>query len=805
MAGYDGSIRIDTKIDSTGFNNGISGITKGFSGITAAAGKVGIALTAAFAVKQLIVFGKQAVELASDLQEVQNVVDTSFGSMAYKMEEFAEAAIETYGISKLTAKQTGSTFMAMARGMGLALEKSSDMSIQLTALSADMSSFYNVSQDIASTALKSIFTGETETLKQFGIVMTQANLQQFAYSQGINKSISSMSQAEQVQLRYMYVMQQTSMVQGDFAKTSSSWANQTRILSENWKEFLSILGSGLIQVLTPVVQMLNELLKGLIKIAKTIGYVIKLLSNSKDTSSDLAGSTDDLGTSAGNAADSENDLASGIGAAAKAAQNALAKFDQLDVLQKNMGTGGGGGGSGSFDAGDFDIGDLGLEDTEASLDSAKTKIDNFLIGLKDRLHEFATEPVLVFEPIFAPIPDPIYNPNWGLTPPVIGMPVFPVLIYPIYNPEWGLHETLSEELGLVYGEMDEFETNMGLSCNSVAEIFSLATDDMLKALDGMLEGVGDFETNFGYSSEAVSDAMRQAVTDVGKYLESMKVDIDEFEMNFSISSDNTQKVLNGALDNAKSWVSSAMDYMIETSSKAIDRVSANEEAWLFSSETNVSEWASKFTTAIYNAGSYFIENFGIALKTTSDNIDVWAGASIEAIISWGEGVLKAGWEAAKGLATNFLSGLKTAWENLKDFANATGEKMSGWWSENKNWAKPTLTIAGIALAGTAFVLSGGSLAVPLAAGASLVPALATGAVIPPNQQFMAVLGDQKHGRNLEAPESLIRQIMREEMAGLNTEGSITVETPVYLDGEVIFKNQQKVSRRHGTKLVLGGV
>lgn len=803
MAGYDGSIRIDTKIDSTGFNNGIAGITKGFSGITAAAGKVGIALTAAFAVKQLIVFGKQAVELASDLQEVQNVVDTAFGSMAYKMEEFAETAIEMYGISKLTAKQTGSTFMAMARGMGLALEKSSDMSIQLTALSADMSSFYNVSQDVASTALKSIFTGETETLKQFGIVMTQANLQQFAYSQGINKSISSMSQAEQVQLRYMYVMQQTSMVQGDFAKTSSSWANQTRILSENWKEFLSILGSGLIQVLTPVVQMLNELLKGLIKIAKTIGYVIKLLSNSKDTSSDLAGSTDDLGTSAGNAADSENDLASGIGAAAKAAQSALAKFDQLDVLQKNMGTGGGGGGS--FDAGDFDIGDLGLKDTEASLDSAKTKIDNFLIGLKDRLHEFATEPVLVFEPIFAPIPDPVYNPNWGLTPPTVELPVFPPISAPIYNPEWGLYETLSDEMGLVYGEIDEFEASFGISCNNVVSVLDGALYDMQQALGIMMDSSNSFETNFGISCDDVSTAIQGAAVDIKSALGTMAVDVNSFETNFGISAENTQATLNGALNNAKSWVTSATDYLIETSSKSLDTVAANEKAWADFSEENVSGWASNFTTAIYNAGNYFIENFGIALMTTADNIDSYAAASIEAIISWGEGVLKAGWEAAKGLATNFLSGLKTAWDNLKEFASATGEKTSGWWSENKNWAKPTLQIAGIALAGTAFVLSGGSLAAPLAAGATLIPALATGAVIPPNQQFMAVLGDQKHGRNLEAPESLIRQIMREEMAGLNTEGSITVETPVYLDGEVIYRNQQKVSRRHGTKLVLGGV
>ena len=152
--------------------------------------------------------------------------------------------------------------MAMAAGMGLANDSASDMAVALTGLSADMASFHNVGH--ASTALKSIFTGETETLKQFGIVMTDANLQAYALSKGITKSTVDMSQAEKVQLRYNYVMSQTALAQGDFAKTSDSWANQTRILSEQWKEFGATIGTVLMNVLLPAVKAINSLLSQLI-------------------------------------------------------------------------------------------------------------------------------------------------------------------------------------------------------------------------------------------------------------------------------------------------------------------------------------------------------------------------------------------------------------------------------------------------------------------------------------------------------------------------------------------------------------
>ncbi|MGN1133245.1 MAG: hypothetical protein ACI4RN_02200, partial [Oscillospiraceae bacterium] len=268
--------------------------------------------------------------------------DTAFGSMSYKMEEFANNSIKQFGISKLAAKQTGSTFMAMASGMGLAQDNASDMAISLTGLSADMASFYNVSQDVASTALKSIFTGETETLKQFGIVMTDANLQAYALSQGISKSTSEMTQAEKVQLRYNYVMSQTALAQGDFAKTQDSWANQTRILQEQFKELGSTVGSVVMSAMLPVLQKLNGILSSLIDVAgraaQAIANVfgIKMDSGSGGSAAKaLAEDTSQISDESGIAADNYSDMADSAKETAKANERQLAAFDKINKLSSN--------------------------------------------------------------------------------------------------------------------------------------------------------------------------------------------------------------------------------------------------------------------------------------------------------------------------------------------------------------------------------------------------------------------------------------------------------------------------------------
>lgn len=326
----DGCLNFDTNINKEGFEKGLKSLSDMVGDIKPKLKSLAMAVTAAFSVKKLVDFGRQSIETASDLAEVQNVVDTAFGESKQKMEDFADTAVKTYGISKLTAKQTGSNFMAMAAGMGLANDSASDMAMALTGLSADMASFYNVGQDVASTALKSIFTGETETLKQFGIVMTDANLQAYALSKGITKSTADMSQAEKVQLRYNYVMSQTALAQGDFAKTSDSWANQTRILSEQWKEFGATIGTVLMNVLLPAVKAINSVLSQLIALAQgatrslseAFGFE---LSNNADEAQSIVKSTSQ-------AADNYSDIADNAQQTQEAQEGSLASFDQMNKL-----------------------------------------------------------------------------------------------------------------------------------------------------------------------------------------------------------------------------------------------------------------------------------------------------------------------------------------------------------------------------------------------------------------------------------------------------------------------------------------
>ena len=286
--------------------------------------------------------GKSAISLASDLQEVQNVVDVAFGSMAGEVEEFSKSALKQFGLSELAAKRMASTFMAMGKGLGIDGTTGKEMALTLTGLAGDMASFFNVEEEVAQTALNSIYTGETETLKKFGVVMTEANLQAFALTQGITKSYSAMSQAEKVALRYQYVLSQTALAQGDFARTSGSWANQVRLMKEQWSQLLGIMGSGLVQVLTPVVKALNSMLSSLISVGNAIA---KLWGGKGITNLSTSVSTD-----LGNAAGSAGDLSSGLdnsNASAKKLAKTIAGFDELNVLASQTSGGGGSGGGGA--------------------------------------------------------------------------------------------------------------------------------------------------------------------------------------------------------------------------------------------------------------------------------------------------------------------------------------------------------------------------------------------------------------------------------------------------------------------------
>lgn len=276
----DGSLIFDTRVDTSGFQKGAGSLKQQAISVQNIFKKVGTTIAAAFTVKEIISFGKEAVNLASDLQEVQNVVDTAFGSMAHKMKEFADTCIEMYGMSKLTAKQMGSTFMAMAKGMGQSTDIASDKAIELTGRLGDIMSFYNKTADEVNTIGKAIYSGETEPLKALGVIMTQTNLEAYALAEGYEKLYNEMSAEEKLLVRQNYFLKQTEMAAGDFEKTQTSWANQTRILSEQWKEFMTLLGNAAIQVLTPAVQTLNMLVGALVDIGTELSNIFGITTAS---------------------------------------------------------------------------------------------------------------------------------------------------------------------------------------------------------------------------------------------------------------------------------------------------------------------------------------------------------------------------------------------------------------------------------------------------------------------------------------------------------------------------------------------
>lgn len=328
-AGYDGSIRINTKLDRNGFNQGLNAIAGSLKKLSGAMG-------VAFGVTAMVKFGKEAMNIASDLTEVQNVVETAFGAMTSQVDAWAKNSIQQFGMSELAAKRMASTYMAMNAGMGLNGQGAADMAMRTAERAADISSFYNKSIDESDTMLKSIWTGETESLKQIGVVMTQTNLDAYALANGFGKTTQQMTQSEQVMLRYQYAMNQTRLAAGDFVKTQDSWANQTRILSEQWKQFLGIIGQGLIQVLTPALKFLNQMMGVLIQWAQTFTAVTGALFGKQQAQANAsAAAVGNVADASNAAADGQNALAGATKKAGKEAKGALASFDQLNVLERS--------------------------------------------------------------------------------------------------------------------------------------------------------------------------------------------------------------------------------------------------------------------------------------------------------------------------------------------------------------------------------------------------------------------------------------------------------------------------------------
>ena len=281
----DGRIIIDTELDESGVEKGVNQLgdiaKKGLKVLTGALVAGGAAMTG---------LGIKAINLASDLDEVQNVVDVTFGDNAEIINQWAKEAAKSFGMSELAYKKYSGSLGAMLKSMGLTSEQVKNMSGNMVDLAGDMASFYNLDHDTAFEKIRAGISGETEPLKALGINMSVANLEAYALAEGISKPYAQMSQGEQVMLRYKYLMQATADAQGDFERTSDGLANQLRIAKLNMESLSADMGKLLLPVAQEAVKSFNdvagklqeafsdpEVQESIKNIAESIGEVVKKL------------------------------------------------------------------------------------------------------------------------------------------------------------------------------------------------------------------------------------------------------------------------------------------------------------------------------------------------------------------------------------------------------------------------------------------------------------------------------------------------------------------------------------------------
>lgn len=407
MSDVVGQIALELGIDSSQIVNQLTGASnKAAKQATSIFSGMGKKIAAGLSIAAFTKFTKDCLEVGSNVTEVQNVVDTAFKDLSGQADQWASNAMTNFGLSELSAKKYMGVFGQMSNAMGITGQAALDMAEDVTGLTGDVASFYNLSTDEAYTKLKSIWTGETETLKDLGVVMTQTNLDQYALNNGFGKTTAKMTEQEKVMLRYQYVTSALSNATGDFVKTQDSWANQTRILSLRFEQLKASLGKGFIALFTPILRGLNNLLAGLQKVADGFASFVQMLTGADvstsmgSISSDIAG----IGDDASSAADNVGDIGSAAKKTAKDIEKSLAGFDQINKLTEpaddssdsSGSTGGTSSGIGSVDL---------VPDVSGSTSNATSAISDFVNKAKKELDKLRKWSVSTFSPSMSRIWD----------------------------------------------------------------------------------------------------------------------------------------------------------------------------------------------------------------------------------------------------------------------------------------------------------------------------------------------------------------------------------------------------------------
>lgn len=754
-----GKVFLDLETNAAPFQQQLNGIAgKSTNMVKSAFMGLGKVMAGAFAVTKLVQFGKASIDLASDLAEVQNVVDVVFGESANQINNFAKTALNSYGLSELSAKRYSSTMGAMLKSMGLSNEAVLGMSQSITALAGDMASFYNLNGDDAFNKIRAGISGETEPLKQLGINMSVANMEAFALSQGITKSYQKMTQAEQALLRYNYLLNTTADAQGDFARTSNGWANQTRILTEQFNTFKATMGSAFIAVLTPVVRMLNWVISKLQIAANYFKAFVEAVTGVKaETSSASSGMAD--------IADSATEAGDATVAAAKKASKALAGFDKLNVLSSGAGQGSGGSGGAGGSIPGLDI--PTFEGTTVALPEVDTSgVDKAIENVKGKLNSLKTYFTTSFAPSIA---------SWGSAFESLKEPVKNTFDSVIGSVK-GFWENTLKPFG-EYTVNDFVPTIANKFSETLAPIF---TDTMHFALD-------EFAKDFEFACQQISLVIDDILTPAIEIVKTVVTDaLDAAKAEWDKSGEHLLNLFGKVKDSIKGiW-----DNLYQTILKPVwdNILGAVDSLWQehlkpllekflsFASklgETIMTIW-NNFLAPIYN---WIIEKVGpVIVKVIASIVD-----AVKNVLGVIADVVGGIFDALGGLL-DFITGVfsgdwKKAWQGIKDFFKGIWDAI---WAVvkgiinliiggiNSLWSGIYKAVSGIIntigkVAGVVGDLLGQNWKFSLPAKPPLIPKLARGGII--DQPTLAMVGER--GKEAVVPlentafaDSIANAIMR---------------------------------------------
>ena len=867
----DGSVIIDTRMDTTGVRNGVSAIKQSFNGLGSAVKKIGLLIGGAFAVGKLVQFGKECVELGSDLAEVQNVVDVTFTTMSDKVNEFAKNAMTSAGLSETMAKRYVGTFGAMSKSFGFSEAQAYDMSTALTQLTGDVASFYNISQDLAYIKLKSVFTGETETLKDLGVVMTQSALDQYALANGYGKTTSAMTEQEKVALRLAFVQKQLSAASGDFIRTSGSWANQVRVMQLQLQSLKATVGQGLINIFTPVLKVINVLLGKLATLANAFKSFTELITGKKSsgqTSGSGAGLTGDAsgvqdtadayGQAADNAsklADSTEDVADATKDAAKAANGYLSPLDEINRYSTqnisstaskvpSSGTGSGGspgglaGAVGSVDYGKVAEGETALDKISKSAEKLAKLLKKLWKPFQDAWKKEGKNTISAAQIALSGIAKlaksvgrslvEVWTNGTGTTMLTTMLRIAQNVLKTIGNIASGFADAWNKNN--VGTQIIQNIANALVVVMQFIERIAADTATWAANLDfyPLLESISNLTSAFAPILESIGNVlewiynnivlpMLKWVIEVGlPTVINLVSKVATFLADHQSIVEAFGAALIGAFAAAKiaglasiiiknvSGIAMAAKGLISLMTgtggimggiKAIATAIGPGGVFvlavgaciaigvlLYKNWDKIKEMAGKVWDWISNKTRRFVEDIGNKLRGLATKMTtIWGNIKASAHQKW-----NAIWSTVSGFAERIKNAIVDKFTSAK---NTVVDVFNGMRDAIRSVLNNIISVVNGAISKVNGVVSAiesafsfGPWKVPTPFGSKTigfkatfprvptVPYLAKGAVIPPRSEFLAVLGDQKQGNNIETPEALLRKIVREETAGRQAGG-----------------------------------